>query len=160
MDHVYVWLLFGHSCVRWAVVVTAIVAASSAVRGLRAARAWTDRDARIARALVGALDLQVVLGMVLYFSASPLAAITRANPAAAASDPILRFFGIIHPLLALSAFVVVHASWIAVRRSDDDRTRFRRFAIGSALALALVVLLVPWPPLLHGRPLVRTLEGG
>jgi hypothetical protein len=122
--------------------------------------AWSARDQRVARVFIASVDLQVLLGLSLYLAVSPLARAARASWAARGfgalwADPVLRFFGIIHPTLALLAACVAHASWVAVRRTEDARQRQRRLALGATLALAFFLAAVPWPFLGHERPWFR-----
>ncbi len=155
MLQLYAALLFAHSWVRWIVLATVVASTIRAVSGWRERRPFDRRDGQTLRVFVGAIDLQLAIGMLLYFAASPLAAITRASPGAALHDPLLRFFGVIHPLLAVATFIAAHATAVATRRAGDDRVALRRFAVGALVALGLLALLVPWPGLMHGRPLVR-----
>jgi hypothetical protein len=160
MGVVYEALLVAHSFVRWWVLAAC---ALTALRGLGAGRvggAWTARDQGVARAFVASVDLQVLLGMSLYFGVSPLARAARAlwskeGFAALWSEPMLRFVGVVHPLLALTAAAVAHAAWIAVRRSEGARERHARLGWGAALSALLLLAAVPWPFLGHERPWFR-----
>lgn len=149
-------LLTLHSWVRWAVLVTTLVVAARCAWGWTAGKRWSQRDAALARSWVGAIDVQVLLGMLLYFFASPQAAIARQSLRWAWTDPSLRFFGILHPLSMLVAATLAHASWVWARRTDGEtRERFRRLGLGVLGAVAIFLLAIPWPFLSYGRPLTR-----
>lgn len=149
-------LLTLHSWFRWAVVATTIAIGARCASGWMRKRRWTSRDSAFSRAWVVAVDLQVSLGLLLYFVASPTAAAARDSFRLALADDWLRFFGIVHPLSMLTAAVVTHAAWIWARRSPDGSSdRFRRLGLGVAGALAIVALAIPWPFLAYGRPLAR-----
>lgn len=159
MGVVYDVLLVAHSFVRWWVLAACALTALSAFAG-RARPAWTARDQGIARIFVASVDLQVLLGMSLYFAVSPLARAARAlwskdGFMALWSEPGLRFIGVIHPLLALLAASVAHAAWIGVRRSDAARERHARLGWGAALSALILLAAVPWPFLGHERPWFR-----
>lgn len=149
-------LLTVHSWVRWAVVLSTLgVGARCAWGWLRGGR-WTPKDASFARVWVAAIDIQVALGLLLYFTASPIAQIARQDLRGAWSSEWLRFFGIVHPLVMLVAAAVMHAAWIWTRRTEDDASdRFRRLGLGVLAVLVLVALAIPWPFLSYGRPLTR-----
>ncbi len=161
MSEVYDLLLIAHSFTRWWVLVACMAAVGYAfcARWIFAPDARA-RDFRVGRALVASVDLQVLLGMSLYFGVSPLPRAARLLWAeqgwrALCADPLLRFFGLIHPALALAAAFVVHAAWVAVRRAESSAGRQRRLALGAALGLALFLAAVPWPFLGHERPWLR-----
>lgn len=160
MAALYDILLTTHSFVRWCVLAACLLTALLAGAGRYTGRPWTARDQRLARVFVGSVDLQVLLGMSLYFSVSPLARMARVLWSARGfgalwAVPELRFFGIIHPLLALLAATTAHVAWVAVRRSPHPGERHARLAWGAALAAALFLAAVPWPFLGHERPWFR-----
>lgn len=149
-------LLTIHSWFRWAVVLSTLTVGARYARGWIRRRSWTPTDSALARAWVGAIDIQVSLGLLLYFTASPLADIARQDLRGAWSDDSLRFFGILHPLSMLAAAFVAHAAWIWTRRTEDGANgRFRRLGLGVLGVLVLVVLAIPWPFLSYGRPVTR-----
>jgi hypothetical protein len=148
-------LLTLHSWIRWAVVASMIAVVVRAGMGWSAKRPWTSKDASLGRVWVGAVDAQVSVGFVLYFIASPMAAIARQDLAAAWRDESLRFFGILHPLMMVVVAIVTHAAWIWVRRTEVGTERLRRLTLGALGALAFLMLAIPWPFLAYGRPLTR-----
>jgi hypothetical protein len=150
----YTFVLAAHSYVRWAVLALALAVLARAAIGWRRARPWTTADERTHVAFVAVVDTQLLLGLALYVFASPLSRAFVAAPSAALKDAVLRFFGLEHPVLMLSAVIVVHAGRALSRRKH----RHRRAAISVALALALVLAGIPWPSLRHGRPLLRVSE--
>jgi len=160
MGEVYDVLLVTHSFVRWLVLAACALTALRSFRSARAERPWTARDQRFARGFVASVDLQVLLGMSLYFGVSPLARVARAlwsaeGFAALWAQPMLRFVGVIHPSLALVAATTAHVAWVAARRTLLPSERHARLAWGAALALAAFLAAVPWPFLGHERPWVR-----
>lgn len=160
MAAVYDVVLVAHSFVRWWVLVACGLAALRGLVGRRSNAAWTARDRDVARLFVGSVDLQVLLGMSLYFGVSPLARAARAvwfgeGFRALWASPELRFIGLIHPSLALLASFVTHVAWVAVRRTERSSERYARLAWGAALAAALLLAAVPWPALGHERPWFR-----
>jgi len=149
-------VLLLHSFTRWWV----LAACVATVAYTRRARAHSARDQRVGKLFVGSVDVQVLLGMVLYFGVSPLARLARQRWAAQGfgalwAQPELGFFGVIHPSLALLAALTAHASWIAARRAPAPEERRRRLGLGALATLVLLLLAVPWPFLGHERPWFR-----
>jgi hypothetical protein len=159
MSDVYDGLLVVHSFTRWCVILAAAVALAHAFWPVAAGGARA-LDPRVGRLFVACVDVQVSLGLSLYFALSPLARAARAlwaeqGLSALWADRQLRFFGLIHPCLALLAACVAHAAWVAVRRAETDASSRRWLGAGAALALAIFVAAVPWPFLGHERPWFR-----
>jgi hypothetical protein len=159
MSVVHEVFLVAHSFVRWWVLAAC---AFTALRGFGAGAraAWTAHDERVGRVFVGSVDLQVLLGLSLYFGVSPLARAGRTlwserGFAALWAEPELRFVALIHPLLALLAALVAHAAWVVVRRSERTGERHGRLAGGAALSAMILLAAIPWPSLGHDRPWFR-----
>ncbi|MDF2694923.1 MAG: hypothetical protein K0S65_3306 [Labilithrix sp.] len=148
-------LLTLHSLTRWAILASTLALVWRAASGWRQQRAWSPLDASITKAWVGTIDLQIVLGFVLYFVASPMAAIARQAFGAAMKDRTIRFFAVEHPVAMLLVAILTHATSVWARRADDDATRYRRLLIGSLVGFAITMLAIPWPFLSYGRPLFR-----
>jgi hypothetical protein len=153
-------ILIAHSFTRWSVLVLSLVAALTALAGWAVGRDFLARDRAVARLFVASVDLQLLLGLTLYFGVSPLARAARTvwsslGFSALWADPELRFIGVIHPALALLAAFVAHAGWVAARRTDRPGERHARVAVAAAVALAIFLAAVPWPFLGHERPWVR-----
>ena len=160
MRELYDLLLIVHSFTRWWVLVASAGALAYALWAVRARNASVPRDHWVGRVVVLSVDVQVLLGMTLYFEVSPLARAARELWAARGLLVLwqareLRFFGLIHPLLALSAASVAHAGWVAVRRAQTRNQRQRSLALGAALSCLLFLLAIPWPFLGHERPWFR-----
>jgi hypothetical protein len=160
MNAVYEVILIVHSFTRWGVLVACVLAALHALSRLVTRQSWSARDQGFARVFVGSVDLQLLLGLSLYFGFSPLARAARAvwssnGIGALWAQRELFFFGIVHPSLTLLAALVAHASWVLARRTSSDSERHRWVASGAALALALFLAAVPWPFLGHERPWLR-----
>jgi hypothetical protein len=159
MSDAYEIVLIVHSFVRWWVIV-ACAATSMHSFWPRAADASDAFELRVGRVFVASVDLQVLLGSTLYFGVSPLARAARAlwaeqGLAALWADRALRFFGVIHPCLALLAACVAHVSWVLTRRAATRTSSRRWLGAGAALALAIFLAAVPWPLLGHDRPWLR-----
>jgi hypothetical protein len=147
----YEWLLVAHSYVRWAVVAALVVVLSRAGHGWATRRPWTGADDRTQLALVAVFDTQLLLGLGLYLHASPYVRAFFSDPAAAMRIGVLRFFGLEHPVLMLTALVLAHVGRRMARRGH----RHRRALVWTAAAALMVVVGIPWPGLPQGRPWLR-----
>src|SRR5882724_10262545 len=87
------WL---HSLLRWAVLLTGLIAWFRAVGGSTARRAWTAQDELWGFLFIMTLDLQLVVGLVLYIFLSPITKIAFQNFGAAMKIDTTRFFAVEH----------------------------------------------------------------
>lgn len=141
-----------HNLLRWAVLALGLWAVLRAVLGWARASAWSPLDRKAGLFFTIALDIQILLGLLLYFAFSPLARAALADFGAAMASVDLRFFALDHPLEMLAAVVLAHLGSALSRKASQDKARHRRAAIFYTLSLAAVLLAIPW-----SRPLLPAL---
>jgi hypothetical protein len=148
-------ILVLHNILRWIVFAAGAVALARATSATRGGRNWNDTDTKVLRAFVGAFDLQVLLGLLMYFGTSALGVRVLALGSAAMKDSTLRFFAIEHIFGMLVAAAVLHVGTARARRLGDSPVRQKRTALVVALALVIVFVSIPWPFYPAARPLLR-----
>jgi hypothetical protein len=99
-----------------------------------------------------AMDLQLLLGLLLYVVLSPITTGGFRDFGAAMSDSGTRFFLVEHLLTMVVAVVLVHIGRARSRRATDDQAKARTAAIFYTLALLVILLGMPW-----FRPLLPTM---
>lgn len=144
-----------HSLLRWAVLITGILAASRGITGWRARRPWTLADERAGFWFTLTLDLQFLLGLLLYAVLSPLTWAAFHDFGGAMRDTVLRFWAVEHVFGMLVGIALVHIGRARVHKTGNDGRRHRLVAIFFTLALLAILASIPWPTLPHGRPLLR-----
>jgi hypothetical protein len=150
---VYPTVLAIHSYLRWAVLLLALVAVARAWSGWRTSRAWTPADDKVGRFFGIALDLQVLIGLILYVAVSPLTRAAFQDFGAAMGNSVLRFFAVEHIFGMLVASALVHVGRARSRRNGPSILRHRSAFIFFALGLLAMLASIPWPFLPAGRPL-------
>ena len=133
-----------HNIVRWVALIMAIVASVGAFLGWFGKRQWSERDRKIGAFFGIAMDIQLLLGLLLYFVFSPLTRTALADLTAAMGVADLRFFALEHAFYMLLAVVFAHLGSILSRRAPDSKAKFQRAAIFFGLALLLILLGMPW----------------
>jgi hypothetical protein len=148
----YSAFLLVHSWIRWVAIAAGLMATISAVRGVSAQDPRADRWGLV---LTSALDLQLVIGLLLYFAVSPVMEGIRANFAAAMPNPQLRFWAVEHVTGMVLALILVHVGRVLSRKAASPAARRTRLMICYGLATLVMLLLTPWPFTAAGRPLFR-----
>jgi hypothetical protein len=139
-----------HNFFRWIVIIMAILALVRAYLGWFGNRNWTERDARIGSFLAMSVDIQLLLGLILYIFLSPLTTRLFQDFGSAMQDPTVRFFGIEHLVYMLVAVALIHIGNSRTKKADQSTLKFRNAAIFFSLAILLVLIAIPW-----SRPLLR-----
>lgn len=148
----YLPVLLLHSWLRWAVLAIAIWAVLRAATGVFGPRQWTPADDRAGKWMSTLLDVQTLLGLVLYGLLSPVTRNAFADFGAAMGDRVLRFWAVEHPVLMLAAVSFAHVGRARARRARFDEAKHRQALIFFALALLALLAGIPWPWMAVGRP--------
>ena len=140
-----------HNLVRWVVIAAGVWAVVLAWKGWLRRGSWTGMEARAARLFVTALDVQLLLGLLLYAVFSPLTREGMRDMGAAMRDPAVRYFLVEHLAIMLAAIVVAHVGAARIRRAGSDAARFQQASLWLGIALAAVLGFIPWArPLFPG----------
>ena len=142
---IYTTILIVHSWLRWAVLAAGLAAVL---------RGGTDRDDTGGKWFTILLDVQFLLGLLLYFVLSPITAAALEDFGAAMRVPQLRFFAVEHTFGMVLAITLAHIGRGRIRKAAPEKRR-RTALIFYGLALVIVLASIPWPGLSAGRPLFR-----
>jgi hypothetical protein len=151
----YSTILTLHSWVRWAVLLAGVFAFVRAAAGWSGRRPWTAADNRAGLVFVSALDLQVLVGLWLYFVLSPFTTGALRDFGAAMRLPDVRYWVVEHPFGMLLGVVLAHIGRVQVRRAADAVRKHKRATIFFGIALLAIAVSVPWPGSPNGRDLFR-----
>jgi len=143
-----------HNITRWVLVILAVIVIVRGFTGWLRQRRFNQDDIRFGMLYTSFLDVQLLLGLILYFSRGWFGVLT-ADFAAAMRTAGTRFFAIEHALLMLVALVVAHVVRSRSRKAPSDVSKHRWAAIGYLVSFVLVLAAIPWPFLEYGRPWLR-----
>lgn len=144
-------LLVVHNLLRWLVLGAGGAAAGLAFAGKGPV---SQGEARAGLVFTIALDVQVLIGLVLYGLPGSMARNAMAAGGAAMKDAVLRFWLVEHPTAMIAALALAHVGRARWKRGADDDAKRRAAKVFFTLALVAILAGVPWPFLGHGRPLL------
>jgi hypothetical protein len=149
----YSTILTIHSWVRWIALVSVVGATLAALMG----RVETDRSPadRWGLAAIMALDIQMLLGLLLYLVISPNMRPILANFGAAMKDPALRFWAVEHTVTMIAAIGAAHIARALAGKAATVAAKRTRLLVGFGISALLIILGMPWPGRPGGRPLFR-----
>ncbi len=106
-------ILYAHSGWRWIVILVAIVAIIKMLIGWFGKTKWTNLDQRLGMIFPIALDIQVLLGIVLWIMQQRWLG----------NDPTASWE---HPVTMLIGVAVAHVTWTRSRKATQMRVSFER----------------------------------
>ena len=129
-----------HSGLRWLILLLVVVIILKSFIGWFSGGSYSKFDKILGSATVGFLDLQLLLGLVLYFFHS---AFTK-NLTFNMSNPTERFWSVEHLMLMILAIAAAHIGKVKANKSPDDSVKFKFQAIFFSLSLILMIMAIPW----------------
>ncbi len=151
----YLTVLFVHSWLRWAVILLGLVAILRAIHGSSTRRAWLSADDRVWMLFIIVLDIQLLLGLLMYFALSPITKAALADFGGAMSNSALRYWAVEHVFGMVVGVFLAHRGRARVRAIPDAGRKHKVAAVFLILAMLAILASIPWPGMPNGRPLVR-----
>lgn len=151
----YSALLILHSWLRWLVILAALLALVRTIGGIGGKRPWDRAADRSTLWFTITLDVQLLIGLVLYVALSPFTRAAFEDLAAAMRNPGARFFAVEHLVGMVLAVIFAHVGRVQVRRARSDTAKYQRALVFIGIATIIVLLSIPWPWMGAGRPLFR-----
>ena len=138
-----------HNILRWVVLIVALVAVVRAYMGWFGKKEWTPADRKLGMFVGMSIDIQLLVGLLLYIFFSPLTRAVFQDFGAVMGVADLRFFAVEHVFYMVLAVVFAHLGSILSRKAPESKAKFQRAAIFFGLSLLLMLLGIPWT-----RPLI------
>jgi uncharacterized membrane-anchored protein len=136
-------VLVFHNITRWAVLLFGVWALLNAITGLSSKRAFSANDKRSGLFFMTFCDIQLVLGLILYFTNSWFDRLKDIGNTM--KDPASRFFAVEHIAMMLIAWLLVHIGYSSVKRAGTDAKKHKKMLLFFGLALLLILASIPWP---------------
>jgi hypothetical protein len=155
MNALYTFTLFLHSWNRWLILVAGVVVIASAIKGLTAKSKYSPFQKKLSMIFLSSLHLQLLVGLILYFFLSPVTMQALSNFGAAMKDSQLRFFAVEHAFVNLIAIGFAQTGSILVKRTVDSSSKHKRTLTWMAVALLLILAMIPMGMMGVDRPLFR-----
>ncbi|MEP6595053.1 MAG: hypothetical protein ABJA71_03860 [Ginsengibacter sp.] len=132
-----------HNLIRWAVVVFGLWTLLSALSGVISKRNYSSSDGRANFLFMLSCDIQLVLGLILYFANSWFDRLKDLGNNM--KDANNRFFTMEHALLMIIAWILVHVGRVSVKRAITPAAKHKRSLLFFGLAILMILAAIPWP---------------
>ena len=144
----YELILVMHDITRWLVLVVGLYAVVRALVGWLGKKPWGKADQTAGRSYPTILDIQLLLGLVLYF-VSPITSGGLRNFGDAMKVADVRFFLVEHSLVMIVAVALAHIGSARVKKAASDLAKHRQAALWFLASLVLILALIPWERLFN-----------
>ncbi len=115
-------VLTAHSWLRWAVIIVGLIAVVRAIMGVSGRRPWTRADDRAGFWFSTLIDLQMLIGLLMYFALSPITRAAMQDFGAAMRSSGLRFWAVEHTFGMIVAVALVHAGRSRTKKLTESRS--------------------------------------
>src|SRR3982751_460325 len=136
-------VLVMHNLLRWGVLIFGLWTLLNALTGVFGRRKYTAGDNRSNLLFMIFCDIQLLVGLVLYFSNAWFDRLKDLGNNM--KDPYNRFFTMEHLSMMLIAWILVHVGRASVKRAGTDTAKHRRTLIFFGIAILLILISIPWP---------------
>lgn len=147
----YMFVLATHNIVRWLVLIVGLIAVVMAFVGWFGKKEWRNTDEKIGLAYTIVMDVNLLLGLLLYIFLSPITKAAFADFGAAMGDSMLRFFAVEHIFGMVVAVIVTHVGRVLSKKAVESRKKYRAAAIWYTFSLLVILAMIPWD-----RPFFRS----
>lgn len=116
-----------------------VVAVVNSAIGFSSKKEFTAKDRKISLFGLIATHIQLVVGLILYFtSQSGFAQLGEMKNAT------IRLTSLEHPLINIIAIVLITIGWSKHKRQTDSTAKFKSILVGFGLGLLLILSRIPW----------------
>jgi len=154
METINLIFLSLHNVLRWVVLLLGVVLVVRSILGWLQKWDYQERDRKITSIFSGVFDLQILIGIILFFTKGWGGVLMNA-PAEVMETASLRFFAVEHWTLMIVAAVLIHIGSAQVKKATESIKKYRRATVWFTIALLLTLASIPWPGMSAARPLFR-----
>lgn len=141
---IYTIILGFHNIFRWFCLAIIAYVVVKSFFGWINNREWSNKEEKSLLLATIFVDIQLLVGFILYFFYSPLTKFSLEHFKSVMSDPTLRFFILEHSITMVFAVILIHIAKIVSKKKKIVYTRFRTIFFYYALALIAILIGIPW----------------
>lgn len=131
-----------HSYWAYLVLLILVLAVVNSIIAIAKKRDFTDKDLRIGLFALITNHIQLLIGLVVYFS-GPYFKMLTSSGSEVMKNSELRKLALEHPLTMIIAITLITIGW-SRHKKKEGKAKFATFVIFYGLALILVLSMIPW----------------
>jgi len=140
----YATVQFIHSYWAYLVLIVLFVASINAIIGFASNKEYAATNFRIALFTLITSHIQLLIGIVLYFTTPYFRAFSEVGMGGVMKDSTLRLYNIEHPLIMIIAVALITIGYSKHKSKLTSKPKFKILAIFYTIALILMLSRIPW----------------
>jgi heme A synthase len=140
----YATIQFIHSYWAYLVLIVLFVAAINAIIGYTSNKEYGATNFRIALFTLITSHIQLLIGIVLYFTSPYFTVLLEEGMGTVMPDPTLRLYILEHPLMMIIAVALITIGYSKHKSKLTSRPKFKTLAIFYTLGLLIMLSRIPW----------------
>lgn len=140
----YETVLFIHSYWAYLVLLILIIASVNSLVGYFSNKEYGATNFRIALFTLITAHIQLLIGIVLFFTAPYLRAFGEVGMGGVMKDSTLRLYIVEHPLIMIIAIALITIGYSKHKKKLTSKPKFKFLAIFYTIALVLMLSRIPW----------------
>mgnify|MGYP000886282513 FL=1 len=140
----YTGFLHLHDTLRWLLLLSLVTTLVKYLIGWFGNQRWKKTDNLMGIVFTSIMDVQLLVGLVLYFFLSPITKLALNDFGVAMKNADLRFYAVEHIAMMLIAVALVHIGRAKSKKATSDLAKFRIATIFYFLALVIIMAAIPW----------------
>lgn len=132
-----------HSYWAYFVLLILIVAVVNAIIGFTSGKKFTAKDLRISLFALIFTHLQLLIGLILYFT-SPFGMSMISNRGMGGMSSAERLLALEHPFIGIIAIALITIGWSKHKKQETDKKAFGKIALFYGLGLLCILSRLPW----------------
>lgn len=133
-----------HSYWAYLVLLVVVLATFNAIIKFIGKKPFDAKDFRLSLFALILMHLQLLIGLVLYFSSPYFSAFSTEGMSEIMGDATLRLYLIEHPTTMILAIVFITMGYSKHKKKLSSSKKFKTLTIFYSLALFLLLLIIPW----------------
>ncbi|AVR44967.1 hypothetical protein C7S20_06605 [Christiangramia fulva] len=140
----YQTVQFIHSWWAYIVLFMILIASFNAIIGFALNKEYSATNFRIALFTLIVTHIQLLIGIVLYFSAPYFKMWGEEGVGGVMADSTLRLYNVEHPFMMIVAVILITMGYSKHKKKLTSKPKFKTLAIYYGLALVVVLSRIPW----------------
>ncbi|GIW21981.1 MAG: hypothetical protein KatS3mg068_0988 [Candidatus Sericytochromatia bacterium] len=140
----YPILLILHKLLMWAVIALFILNIFNFISKKSSNKEWDNKDTMLSKIFMIIFDIQITIGLVLYFLFSPITKTALLAGKEMMKNSELRFYTVEHIFTMLIAIAIAHVGLIKLKNKEKSVDKYKTGIIFFIISFILVLSRIPW----------------